>query len=187
MARNQTRNLNSLLQLAGVVDSAKGPKISDDIQLSYLVSDLSELISPLPRPTFIVTASRTAVAAVRSRIELRAPPEASIRLTWWRNEDATIHTWGVIAATGITANLDTIDVAADGVALGADNARAMLQTGTGGLSLPIFLPANSETANKFPDLIVPPGDILTFVTGIVNTSIQITMAWIEVPVLADVV
>ncbi len=179
MARNQTRNLNTLLQLAGVVETAKGPKISDDIQLTYLVGDLSGLAARLATPTFVATPSRPQVVGRRSRIELRAPPDAAIIVPWWRNEDATIHTWGVEDVTGITDDLATV---APPVELGGDS-RALLQTGSGGVAEPVILPPDSETANKFPDLVVPPGQILMFATGVVNVSILITIAWLEVPIL----
>ncbi len=181
MARNQTRQLNTLLQLTGVVETSKGPKVSDDIQLTYQVSDLSGLVAPLSRPTFVASPTSGQNVARRGVIELRAPPDAAIVVPWWRNEEAEIHTWGIIEATQISDDLTTIT---PDVELGGAS-RAIFQTGTGGAAAPIILPANTETAPKFPDLIVPPSSILVFVTIGLNANVFISIAWFEVPVLSD--
>jgi len=182
VSRNQTRRLTDLLILAGVVpaETAKGPKISDDIQLTYQVDDLSLLAAPLRRPVFYATEVSPAVAVVRGIIELHATPNAAIIVPWFRNDDAgQILTWNVVAATGITANLATIapDVSLGGVS------RALFQEGTGAPAVGLRLAAAAELPPNFPPLVLRPGDILQFRSELTNDAVEVTLAWREIPVI----
>ncbi len=48
MPRRSVRQLSELLQMAQVDDTSVGPQVSDNIQQTYQVNDLSHLVRPIP-------------------------------------------------------------------------------------------------------------------------------------------
>lgn len=181
MGRNQTRRFSELLRIAGVTggDTQKGPNISDDIQMVYVMDDVRDLLPQLARPTFIMTEFSPSNVARRGQVELHAPADAASLIQWFRNDDsANIVGWSVSTLTKITADLSASvpDVSLGGVS------RSLLQEGTGVGVGDILLAAGDQIPANFPVLIIPPGSILQFSTIALNVSVAITIAWLEIPV-----
>jgi hypothetical protein len=182
--RNQTRDFGPALRRAGVVETARGPKVSDDIQQVYVMDDLSKMLPSLVRPQFMFAEVSPTNALRRGRIEISPPPDSAIVIPWFRNDDgANQITWSSPAATLITNDLAAF---APDLEMGAET-RALLQEGTGGIAGTLVLAAGEDLPANFPPLVIYPGRLLSFVSNIVNVACQLSLAWFEVPLQADTV
>jgi len=180
MPRNQTRKLGEILRILGIVDTEKGPKVSDDVQLVYILDDVRDLLAQLARPTFVISNSSPVDAARRGIMELRPPVDSAIILSLWSNNDAGAPVaFGVFGVSNIDVN--AVQILPD-ISL-AGPSRAFLQDGNGanfGGTIP--LPAGEVIADRFPTLILRPGDIFSVVSDANNTSVDMTFGWFEIPV-----
>lgn len=180
MGLNQTRRgIQVALDIAGV-DTSRGQQVSEEIQLTYQLSDLSGLINPLPRPTMIATVISPTTITRRGMVEISPPADSAIIVVWVRNDDAIRILWRVSVATQIIGDLTA--QTADAI-LGAPSSRALLQSGTGNVGN-IILAASAEFPANFPPLVIPPGQFLAFTSNVNNDAAEITLAWHEIPIAA---
>lgn len=182
MAINTRRGLISALELAGVDVAQRAPPVSDSIQLTYMVSDLSPLVAPFTVPTFGFTELSPAELITRGVIEIRPPADSALRVIWFRNDDDTNGFFvAVLAATRIVASLATFE--AD-ISIGAET-RATLEDGTGGSGAEgMLFPGGAQTPDGWPDLIIPPGSILAFISSANNLGVRASLLWQELPIVA---
>lgn len=177
--------MQTLLELAGIIDSSHGPKVSDDIQLTYLVSDLSKLIGPLAVPTFVVSDVAPSSAVLRSYMEIRPPPDSAIVIPWFRNDDAAVRMfWGINQTTQITGNLATVPI---DVSMTGQTSRVIFEEGTGAnAGQPIRIPAAGVWGgDSEPAIVLTPGNILTWVSNVTNDNLEVSVSWFEVPLAAQ--
>lgn len=182
MARNQKRLLSTGLGAAGIIDTAKGAKVSDDIQMVYQLDDLRRLFPELERPQFFGASSSPTNAARRGIIELAAPADSAIVVVSWKNDDgANFVSWGCDIVTRITNDLSGL---APAISLGGQVFRAGFRYGTSTLAA-VTLQQATLTAYPagFPPIVLYPGDILHWVSNNVNVAAKITVAWFEAPAL----
>lgn len=182
MSRTQNRQgIEAALRLAGVQDTGRGPRVSDDIQLVYNLDNLNSILPPLERPQFVHTAVSAINAARRGVFELSAPADSAIQIQWFRNDNVLNESWSILGATGITNDLVTDP---PGVSLGPPS-RALIQTGTttGGGGA-ILLGLGLDIPPNFPTLVVPPGRVFHYVALAINRLVAITIAWSETPISA---
>lgn len=172
-----------MLGLAGVTETASGAKVSDDIQQVYVLDDLRGLLPPIIKPQYVHTFFGPAAAAVRGMFELRAPPDSSIIIPWFRNEaDGNSCLFSVLLATAITANLANQNATLRIPIVPFQ--RAVISTGTGPAGGQILLADATEIPPNFPPLIVPPGGVFNWETQANNQSAFGTIAWAEIPLRA---
>jgi len=183
VARNQSRNLNNLLLLAGVTETAKGPKVSDDIQLTYQLSDLSDLVARVPAITAFWSETSPSNAARRGVLELTAPSESGIDILSLENTGSTSLFMVILPNTRITN--DTAFNAVDYTNTG-EPIRTQLQEGTGTVaSLAFTLGVGDFLSQGMLPLYIPPGRILHFMTSGLNFQAAIAIVFREVPLFAN--
>jgi len=183
MARNQTRIFARMMQLIGIVDGINGPKISDDIQMTYLADDLRHLIEPIPPLVFYWDETSAADATRRGIISLQAVG-SSIKMLSATNRDGANPILMSIADVN-TINLNEAQHAADFSSTGALT-RAFLRDGNGtqpGAAVIEMDPDEefNSAGGIFP-VIVPQGRIIQFVTAANNVACDMRLCWQEIPV-----
>lgn len=180
MARITSRSFLAQLRSAGVDDLATGPNISEDVQLVYIVDDLSRLIAPRPPVEGFITQGVAAVAARVSGISFRPPPDSAAIITWIRNDAAIPTLYEVGTARDLTNDLNpaTIDFFT-----GPGPPRSTTTFGTKAVQTAgILLPAGENIPDRHPDLVIDAGQIFLWVGDTVNTAVTLTFSWREVPV-----
>jgi len=183
VARNQNRpGILGALEFARIQELAKGPKVSDDIQLTYSLGDLSALIPALAAPRYAMTEVGPVQVATRSFITIKPPPDSAIIVPWFRNDKiAPTLLWGVTSTDPITLGRAT--VSADVQIGGAP--RAITEDGNGAdPGGNILLAAGEDLPSNFPPLVIPPGSLMYWMSDANNDSVNLTMTWIEVPLVA---
>ncbi len=184
MARNQNRRgLLEALGFAGVTEISRGPKVSDDIQLVYMVSDISRALPALRQPQFVHTSFSGTNAARRGITELSPPPDSAIVIPWFRNDDAVN---GSAFSVSLTPRI-TNDIFTRIPSLQISGpSRSLLQDGTTSIGGgQIVLGPLAEVPANFPALVVPPGSFWSLTTAGVNQASFISVAWFEVPLAAQ--
>lgn len=180
MGRVQRRSFLAQLRSAGVDDLARGPNVSDNIQLVYVVDDLSRLIAPRPPVEGYATAAVPINVLRVSGIAFRPPPDSAAIVTWMRN-DAAIDSLYIVGNV-----LDLTDDLNPGVidfTTGPGPARSNFQFGTKAVqSAGILLAAGDNIPDRHPDIVVDPGQVLLWVGTAINNAVTLTWAWREVPV-----
>lgn len=182
MPRRQNRVTNLALELAGV-DPLPGPDVSDNIQLVYVVGDLSPLMSPLPVRSFWSATSQAAQAAEQSGWEILPPPDSAIFIMYIENQSAQGAHFGYGAALGGTVRVAIPPDAADPA---GSVTRCGMWRGTNWGAIPGVAVAAGAVApaNLFP-LRVSPGNHFRFVGDNINTLMQWLVIWQEVPLPPD--
>lgn len=175
--RRSTRAIARALELAGI-EGARGPDVSDNIQLTYLLSDLSPLMPPLGIIRFYMFEIRPQVPAVFSGIDIRPPPDSAIEIFFLRNNSAIDAHW--ILGDALDANLAAIvpdfwDPA--GVV-----SRCVMRDGTRTAAVLGFTLAAGATEQEilYP-IIVQPGNSFCMTGIVANTLINFDVCWREVP------
>ena len=180
MARITTRSFLAQLRSAGVDDIARGPNVSEDIQLVYVVDDLSRLIAPRS-PVEGYATQGVPIDVVRvSGIAFRPPIDSAAIVTWMRNDSAIDSLYLVGDVLDLTDNLNAgvIDFTT-----GPGPARSTFQFGSKAVQTAgILLPAGENIPDRHPDIVVDPGQVLLWVGDTINTAVTLTWAWREVPV-----
>lgn len=181
MPRTTSRGFLPQLRSAGVDDAAQGPTVSDNIQLVYVVDDLSRLIAPRSPVEGWVTAGIAAQAVRVSGIVFRPPPDSAAIVTWMRNDSA-------IDTLYIVGNVFVLDVGFifPGVidfSTGPGPPRGSFEFGQKAVQTAgILLPAGENIPDRHPDIVVGPGQFMTWVGDTINTAVTLTWSWREVPV-----
>jgi len=182
MPRITTRNFLAQLRSAGVDDLAQGPNVSDNIQLVYVVDDLSRLIAPRPPVEGYVTQGVGVSVAAVSGILFTPPPDSAAIVTWMRNDSAI----GTLFEVGQGPRFD---LPTDNVAgtidffTGPGAPRSRFEFGKKAVQTQgLIIPAGENLPDRFPDLVIEPGQQLLWVGDIVNTAAELSFSWREVPV-----
>lgn len=170
------------MRSAGVDDAAIGPNVSDNIQLVYIADDLSKLIAPRSPVEGFVTAGVPANALNVSGILFRGPPDSAAVVTWIRN-DSTIDTLYLVGTGALFALPTDNNPGVIDFFTGPGPARSSFEFGakpvqTAGLNLPV----GENIPDRHPDLVVEPGQLLLWVGDTINTGVELTFSWREVPV-----
>jgi len=182
MGRVTTRSFLAQLRSAGVDDLARGPNISEDIQLVYVVDDLSRLIAPRPPVEGFATQGVPAAAAAVSGILFTPPVDSAAVITWMRNDSAIDSLYlvgaGALFALPTNNNPGVIDFVT-----GPGPARGRFEFGAKALQTQgLLLPAGENIPDRHPDIVIEPGTQLLWVLDTVNTAAELTWSWREVPV-----
>jgi len=186
MPRNQTRRgISEGLELAGAVDVAAGPKLSDDIQLTYLVSDISGLMPQIPRPLFVDSQSSPINVGLFGIVELQAPPDSAIVIVWMRNDNAFANIkFSIESATTIVADLFVLS---PGISVTGAASRAAYRNGTGSSTPEVLIPLSESLPDAFPDMVIPPGQILVVSSNSINQTCALSLSWFELPIAASTI
>jgi len=180
MPRITTRSFLAQLRSAGVDDIARGPNVSEDIQLVYVVDDLSRLIAPRPPVEGYVTQGVPLNVLNVSGIAFRPPTDSAAVVTWMRNDAAIDTLYEVQNVRDLTE-----DVNPGGIDFftGPAAPRSTFNFGAKAVQTAgILLPAGENIPDRHPDLVVDPGQILLWVGVAINTAVTLTWSWREVPV-----
>lgn len=182
MPRRQTRITSSALQLAGV-EPIPGPNVSDDIQLVYLLGDLSKLMPPLPFVHCCIVSGQAGVAAVFSGIELMAPPHAAVEVLALYNASATPSEWGLEQILDANINPEATDwTDPQGYV-----SLARLRRGTRVAAAQGFDVAATSYADAASlPILVSPGNTFCWTNDVANTVATMRMLYREVAVPAAV-
>lgn len=180
MPRRSVRQLSELLQMAQVDDSAIGPQVSDNIQLEYLVNDLSHLVRPIPVRVYGTTAVTAAGGAgVHSGIQFRSGRSGAWIL--WVEEATSADrlmifsgpTSDTTAAAGVQRAMLT------GVTDDDGSARVFEATRVG-LPAALFQLRNTQILTGLP-LYIPPGEFFEVLRNTANALVRVSIVWQEVP------
>jgi len=182
VARTTTRGFLAQLRSAGIDDAERGPNISEDVQLVYVVDDLSRLIAPRsPLEGYVTQAVPSAVGRV-SGIEFSPPGDSAAIVTWMRN-DAAIDSLYIMVSPGGLALTDDLNAGVIDFTTGPGTARASFIFGSKAVqSAGITLPAGENIPDRHPDIVVEPGQVLLWVGSSVGNAMTLTWSWREVPV-----
>lgn len=184
MSRNQRRKLSTGMSVAGIIETAAGAKVSNDIQLTYQLDDLNLLFDRLRRPFFLLWLTSVLNVARRGIIEIQAPADSAILLGAPFNHDgANFVSYHADDFGRITDNLGS---AGPNISLGGVPSRAIIRQGT--TTIGPHTPQIGSSAQypaSFPPIVLYPGDIFSFITNAVNTTARMQVAWHEVPLIAD--
>jgi len=180
--RTTNRSFLAQLRSVGVDDTARGPSVSDNIQLVYVVDDLSRLIAPRSPVEGFVTIGVPAAAAAVSGILFTPPTDSAAIVTWMRNDSAidSLFEVGTGARFALPTNLTagTIDFFT-----GPGPPRASFVHGAKALQTQgLLIPAGENIPDRFPDLVIEPGELLLWIGDTVNTATELSWSWREVPV-----
>lgn len=178
MPRRQNRITNRALEVAGITGTP-GPDVSDNIQLTYSLGDLSPLMPGLPYGTFWATLIEPAVAGEQSGMDLRPPSDSLILIHYVQNLSAQASHFGLNNAIGGTVqNVDapTMEDPLNVVS------RSILRSGTNfGPVAGVALAAGAVApANLFP-MRLSPGNVFAFVGDALNTIMTWLVIWTEAP------
>lgn len=181
MPRTTTRNFLAQLRSVGVDESARGPAVSDNIQLVYVVDDISRLLAPRPPiEGYLTQGVPTAVGRV-SGIEFHPPPNTVAVVTWLRNEGAIDSLYLVTPPGGLTLTNDLNDGVID-FSTGPGVPQSSFIFGSKAIQTAgILLDAGQSIPDRHPDIIVEPGQFLLWVGIAVGNAASMTMSWREVP------
>lgn len=182
MARITTRNFLAQLRSAGVDDLAQGPAVSQDIQLVYVVDDLSRLIAPRsPVEAYATQAVPSAVGRV-SGIEFTPPNDSAAVITWMRN-DGPIDSLYIVVAPGGLALTNDLNPGVIDFTTGPGPARASFIFGSKAVqSAGLLLPSGENIPDRHPDIVIEPGQLFLWVGTSVGNAMTLTWSWREVPV-----
>jgi len=179
--RITNRGFLAQLRSVGVDDSARGPAVSDDIQLVYVVDDLSRLIAPRPPLEGYVTVGVPSAVGRVSGIEFHPPAESVAVVTWMRNEGAIDSLYIVVPPGGVTLTNDLVAGTID-FTTGPGVARSTFISGSKAVqSVGITLPSGENLPDRHPDIIVEPGQFLLWVGTSIGNAMTLTWTWREVP------
>jgi len=182
MPRVTTRSFLAQLRSAGVDDIAKGPNVSEDIQLVYVVDDLSRLIAPRsPVEAYANQGVPSAVGRV-SGIQFTPPSGSAAVVTWMRNGGAIDSLYIVVAPGGLELT-DDLNPGAIDFTTGPGAARGSFIFGSKAVQTAgLLLPAGENIPDRHPDIVLEPGQIFLWVGVSVGNGMTMTWTWREVPV-----
>ncbi len=182
MPRTTTRSFLAQLRSVGVDETARGPAVSEDIQLVYVVDDISRLIAPRSPVEGYATQGVGVAAAAVSGILFTPPTDSAAIVTWMRNDSAIDSLFevgtGARFALPTNNNPGVIDFFT-----GPGPPRARFEFGAKAVQTQgLILPAGENIPDRFPDLVIEPGEQLLWILDTVNTAAELSWSWREVPV-----
>lgn len=180
MPRTSNRSFLAQLRSVGVDDLESGPKISEDVQLVYIADDISRLIAPRSPVEGYVTVGIPIDVIRVSGIAFRPPPDSAAIVTWMRNDSAIDTLYEVTNVRDLTNNLFAVGI---DFTTGPGPARSTVQGGSKAVQTAgILLPTGQNIPDRHPDIVVEPGQVLLWVGDVINTAVELTWSWREVPV-----
>ncbi len=182
MSRVQSRVTNQALELAGIQRGDQGPRISDNIEMTYSMGDLSFLLAPIPGADGFTLAGAAGVALLFSGVELHAPPESGIQITHVENLEASACGFLIAAGASLDDNLTTVTPT---TASPVGSTRAFIQTGTSAVSpATIEIPASASLPQATLPIKIFPGEHFLFIQKTANTLMRVNLFWREVPIVS---
>jgi len=180
--RITNRSFLAQLRSAGVDETARGPAVSDDIQLVYVVDDLSRLIAPRSPVEGFVTQGVGVTAAAVSGILFTPPTDSAAIVTWMRNDSAIDTLFEVGTGARFDLSVDEFVGVID-FFTGPGPPRSSFLFGRKAVQTQgLLIPAGENIPDRFPDLVIEPGQLLLWVGDTVNTAVELSFSWREVPV-----
>lgn len=170
-----------MLRLMQVDDAAIGPQVSDNIQMVYIVDDLSGLTPPPPAINVWFRMTEPASVIEFSGIDIKPPPNSAIIIDWIRNDSAIAVDYRV--GGGPADELTTITTVETPVFTTGGVTRATLREGTTfGTGGTIALAAGAEWGPREPNIIILPGQTFLCIGGLTNNAVTMSGTYREVPV-----
>ncbi len=179
MGRISSREFLPQLRSVGVEDLGRGVQISEDVQLVYIADDVSHLIAPRPAIEGYVSQIVPLVVTRASGISFRSPPDSAVVVTWMRNDGAIDSRYQVGTLLDLTNDLvaGTIDFST-----GPAAPRSTFQHGSRAASASgVVLPSGADLPAKHPDIVVGPGDVFLWIGVSINSAMEMSWSWREVP------
>ncbi len=180
MPRRSTRQLSELLQMASVDDTAIGPQVSDNIQLTYEVSDVSHLVRPIPVRVYGTSDTVPAGGAgVHSGFTFQSG-RGGAWLLWY--EEATSADRTMIRAgpaSDTTRGLGMARALLTGVTDDQGTSRVFRATRIG-LYTPAFQVRSTTILTGLP-LYIPPGQFFEGLRLADNAILRPSLVWQEIP------
>lgn len=181
MPRVTTRKFVEQLTLANVRDADRGPKISDDIQLVYIVDDISQLIAPIPGIKAYFHARVTGIAALFAGMD-----SFVIRNPWQlfsiRNNSANISLFLIG-----DERLDIPGAPGGPTFETGGNSISVLRSGTATAAPTVFIVVPAATTLDFgtKPLDVPVGQGIKWTNEVANTDFDGQIIWQETPAVPE--
>jgi len=181
MPRKTDRDFTQAFQASGILDGLVGPLVSDNIQMTYVLGDLGELLNIVRFPRRYTSANSPAVVGNFSTLKVVPPPDGAILVFHLRNTDALLGVSlmvtpnaALVGETNLTVGFETQRPTRATFSFGS----TLASLGTG-----LIMDAASDLpfANQRP-IIVPPGDMITLQGLAANTLLDVCQfAWQEIP------
>lgn len=181
MPRKTDRDFTQAFQAGGVLDALVGPLISDNIQMTYQMGDLGELLNIVRFPRRYSGPGSAAVVGELSHVKLVPPPDGAALIFHLANQ-----TVGVIVLVTISTIAPLTGEAVQTIGFETQGpTRSILSIGStvAGFGTGLAMAADSELvfANQRP-IILEPGNMLTITGPAANTGIgTIQLGWQEIP------
>lgn len=179
MPRRQNRITTQSLEQAGIA-GVPGPNVSDDIQLTYSLGDLSPLLPALPQNTIYWLAARAALGAGQYS-GFTLAPRANSHLLVAYLENNSVGAAELILDFGLTANVVAAAQSFEDPA--AVVTTANIETGStplGGAGAGLQIPAGAAAPAGLYPIRVSPGNRFTVLNTVVNQAIACLVVWREV-------
>jgi len=182
MPRRSIRQLSELLQMAEVdpSETAIGPLVSDNIQLTYQVSDVSHLVRPIPVRVY---GSSATVAAGGAGVHSGFSFQAGRGGAWilWYEEATGADRTAIVAGP---ASDTTVGVGMDrslltGVTDDQGSSRIRIATRVGLFAN--FFQVRATTIFTGLPLYIPPGEFFEGMRVTANAILRPSVVWQEIP------
>ncbi len=181
MSRAQTRLTNRALELAGIQSAEQGPRVADNIGMTYDFGDLGFLLAPIPGADAFARPSRAGIAALFGGCELHARPDSGIVVTYLEELSSTQNVFFSIGTEVLTANLAAQNGGDFDTPGGSTS--ALLRTGTraAGILGSFTLRSGQISPPALMPIKIFPGENLLLLSSTLNSFFQVGIRWSEVP------
>lgn len=181
MPRKTDRDFTQAFQAAGILDALAGPQISDNIQMTYQVGDLAELLNIVRFPRRYATVVELAGGAGdESVVKVVPPPDGAVLFFHIRNSNVAsvveVEIGPITALVGEAVFAGGFETQGPTRSVITNGDRPLTPAASG-----IFLNTETELAfaNNRP-IILEPGSMFTM-TGPDNTGITVEIGYQEIP------
>lgn len=184
MPRVQNRpGITTALAAASVVDASNGGMLTDNIQLVYILDDLSEQLAQIPPPRRYGTFTRAALAGEFAGMELIPPADSPVVVERIRNSGTVDAVVTIGTYEWPNNRAQTVQGFVSGPPTRAAVFNGTAPFGQPATSVSVIIDANEElnATNLGRGLIVPPGQKLIVYANAQNTANVITLFWREFP------
>jgi len=177
MPRTQTRDIERALRAAEIDETKPGPKVSDNIQLTYQLDDLSHLVPAIAGVRGFYLIIVAAVVALRGIVEVAPPPDSSIVIEYWEN----LFTSNIVYSVG-DSRLDGNIGARPPVFTTGGTPRSIVRDGTasGVVVAGLSLLGSQERPVTLEPLVVIPGQVMRFTDSTPNEAFTIGFNLLEI-------
>lgn len=186
MSRAQTRLTNRALELAGIQSAEVGPRVADNLGLSYNFGDLGFLLDPIPGADAFARPTRAGVAAVFGGCELHARPDSGILVTYLEEQSSTQNIFFSIGTETLDANIVTQNGGTFDTPAGSTSALLRVGTRVGTVLGSFTVASGAVTADTLMPIKIFPGESLLILGSTANSFFQVGLRWSEVPLPVQV-